>query len=139
MRSSERKIKSAATIADLSEFIAEELSFVTSFHFAVDPHNPPNEVFLVGSFTNWRTNAIKMEREPGKSIFSVTVNLPLGIHSYKFLVDGQWNFASDQPTITDEHGNINNCIAVTRPLLNRSSLEGTSCLATFLHRALTVA
>ena len=118
------RMRAAASIADLSEFVADELSFVTSFHFAVDPHHPPNEVVLVGSFTSWKAGAIAMVREPGKSIFSVTVNLPLGIHSYKFIVDGEWKFASDQPTITDENGNINNCIAVTRPLLNRSSLEG---------------
>ena len=103
--------------------VEEPLSFVTSFHFNV--HNEsPNEVFLVGTFTNWTEKKIAMKREPRKSVFSATVNLPLGIHSYKFIVDGQWRFAEDQPRITDERGNINNCLAVTRPLLRRRSIHG---------------
>mmetsp|Transcript_3263 Transcript_3263/g.11430 ORF Transcript_3263/g.11430 Transcript_3263/m.11430 type:complete len:645 (+) Transcript_3263:41-1975(+) len=118
-------IKSASSFSSLSDFTVEDLTFVTSFHFAVDPHHAPSEVYLAGSFTGWRAGAIKMEREPGMSVFSVTVNLPLGIHSYKFIVDGKWEFAGDQPTLSDENGNINNCLSVTRPLL-RSGAEGDS-------------
>lgn len=40
-------------------------------------------------------------------------NLPRGQHSYKFVVDGEWRFAPDQPKQADRHGNINNICDVT--------------------------
>jgi len=35
-----------------------------------------------------------------------------GTYQYKFIVDSEWRFAPDQPTVRDEMGNINNCITV---------------------------
>ena len=35
-----------------------------------------------------------------------------GTYQYKFIVDNEWRFATDQPTVRDEMGNINNCITV---------------------------
>lgn len=40
--------------------------------------------------------------------------MPKGIHHYKFIVDGDWRFSPDDPTIADEHGNINNVIDTTK-------------------------
>lgn len=37
---------------------------------------------------------------------------PAGTYQYKFIVDNEWRFATDQPTVRDEMGNINNCITV---------------------------
>ena len=51
----------------------------------------------------------------GSRVFNISVDLPEGIHSYKYIVDGLWKFAIDQPQIADAHGNVNNCISVTRP------------------------
>jgi len=57
-------------------------------------------------------------------VFSVTVDLPAGIHSYKFIVDGVWRYAKDQPTLPDRSGNINNCCSISR--LRTSGIESLS-------------
>jgi len=38
------------------------------------------------------------------------MSLPPGEHAYKFIVDNEWRFASDQSTVIDKQGNINNYI-----------------------------
>jgi 5'-AMP-activated protein kinase regulatory beta subunit len=68
------------------------------------------EVFLTGSFTKWRTH-YPLTRQGHE--FSVTVALPKGIYQYKFIVDGEWRFNPDEPTESDEQGNINNVINTT--------------------------
>ncbi|MCU0326525.1 MAG: hypothetical protein MUF45_14935 [Spirosomaceae bacterium] len=44
-------------------------------------------VSLIGEFSDWRKNAIKMNKENGFWVCEVT--LPQGEHTYKFLVNGQ--------------------------------------------------
>ena len=46
-------------------------------------------VMLVGDFTRWQEKPISLTRKEG-GVWSVTVELPLGTHHYRFLVDGQW-------------------------------------------------
>ena len=36
-----------------------------------------------------------------------------GKHAFKFVVDDEWRFAPDQPTVADIEGRINNFIDVT--------------------------
>lgn len=45
-----------------------------------------SRVELVGSFTAWRTRAIRMERED-TGWWSVTVEVPVGDHDFSYLVD----------------------------------------------------
>ena len=45
--------------------------------------------------------------------FTQVIVLERGIHQYKFIVDNEWRFAPDQPTMRDNHGNINNYIDTT--------------------------
>jgi 1,4-alpha-glucan branching enzyme len=53
-------------------------------------------VLLVGDFTHWQKRAIPMQK--GKDgIWSATVTLPTGKHTYRFIVDGQWQ---DDPDCT---------------------------------------
>lgn len=93
----------------------------TSFHWT----HGGQEVFLVGTFTGWK-DRIKMEKE-SDFIFSHVVDLPLGIHSYKFVVDGEWKYCPDQEQISDCNGNINNCISVTQSIVpgktNNSAIQ----------------
>jgi len=44
--------------------------------------------------------------------YVVCLNLLPGTYQYKFIVDSEWRFAPDQPTVRDEMGNINNCLTV---------------------------
>jgi 1,4-alpha-glucan branching enzyme len=46
-------------------------------------------VLLVGDFTHWQQRGIPM-RKGKDGIWTVTVSLPPGKHSYRFLVDGDW-------------------------------------------------
>ena len=46
-------------------------------------------VQLVGDFTNWQQQAIKMIK-CADGIWRKTVRLSPGAHQYRFLVDGQW-------------------------------------------------
>ena len=38
----------------------------------------------------------------------------MGIHQYKFIVDGNWVFSKHHPTANDANGNINNIIEITQ-------------------------
>ena len=69
------------------------------------------EAYLIGSFTNWGEKLLM--RKVGGNEFSLLHPLERGIHQYKFIVDGNWRFAGDQPTMRDNQGNINNFIDTT--------------------------
>jgi 1,4-alpha-glucan branching enzyme len=47
------------------------------------------EVFLAGSFNDWKTGALAMKRE-NNGRWSVDLALPPGRYEYKFVVDGKW-------------------------------------------------
>ena len=65
-------------------------------------------VYVTGSFCNWKQFFIMTKNEQG--IFSLTLNLPRGIHEYKFKVDKEWKCSEKSPKHDDGGGNINNYI-----------------------------
>jgi 5'-AMP-activated protein kinase regulatory beta subunit len=67
-------------------------------------------VYITGTFNNWERQ-IPMHRSGND--FTYVHNLPKGKHAYKFIVDDEWRFAPDQPTIADVEGRINNFIDIT--------------------------
>lgn len=62
-----------------------------------------------GSFDNW-TNRQALQRS-GKD-FTIVKLLPPGVYQYKFIVDGEWKYAPEQPAMYDEIGNVNNVLEV---------------------------
>uniref|UniRef100_A0A7S4C4J6 Association with the SNF1 complex (ASC) domain-containing protein n=1 Tax=Chrysotila carterae TaxID=13221 RepID=A0A7S4C4J6_CHRCT len=66
-------------------------------------------VYVTGSFNAWGER-IPMRRSGQDCV--VCLNLLPGTYQYKFIVDNEWRFAADQPTVRDEMGNINNCVTV---------------------------
>jgi 1,4-alpha-glucan branching enzyme len=46
-------------------------------------------VLLVGDFTHWQKSAIPMQKNKD-GIWTATVTLTPGKHSYRFIVDGNW-------------------------------------------------
>src|SRR5258708_6339398 len=46
-------------------------------------------VVLVGDFTHWQKNPIPM-RKNSDGVWTASISLPPGKHSYRFLIDGQW-------------------------------------------------
>ena len=68
------------------------------------------QVFVTGTFNDW-TAQIPMHRSGND--FTYIHNLKKGKHAFKFVVDDEWRFAPDQPTVADIEGRINNFIDVT--------------------------
>lgn len=66
-------------------------------------------VYITGTFNNWERQ-IPMHRSGND--FTYVHNLKRGKHAYRFIVDDEWRFAQDQPTIADIEGRINNFIDV---------------------------
>lgn len=44
--------------------------------------------------------------------FTIVKLLPPGVYQYKFIVDGEWKYAPEQPAMYDEIGNVNNVLEV---------------------------
>ncbi len=53
-------------------------------------------VLLVGDFTHWQQHPIPMHKER-EGVWTATIALPPGKHTYRFLVDGEWR---DDPECT---------------------------------------
>lgn len=47
--------------------------------------------------------------------FTTIQYLPAGVHQYKFIVDGKWRHAPDQPMAADTDGLLNNCMEIRKP------------------------
>jgi hypothetical protein len=65
--------------------------------------------YVTGSFSNW-TQWFVMTKNLTSGNFELSIDLPRGIHQYKFIVDNKWMFSRHHPTCHDEKGNINNII-----------------------------
>jgi len=73
-------------------------------------------VVLVGDFNNWDEKANPLEREPGSSLWSVTVPIQRGRHIYAFLVDSVWTVDKHAPVASDpDFGVTGSVILVGRP------------------------
>ena len=66
-----------------------------------------NCVYLTGSFCNWNQFFLMQKDEEGKN--KLTLNLPKGIHQYKFIINNEWKYNTNFP-ICNDNGNINNYI-----------------------------
>ena len=67
-------------------------------------------VYITGTFNGW-SRQIPMHRSGND--FTYIHNLKRGKHAFKFIVDDEWRYAPDQPTVADIEGRINNFIDVT--------------------------
>ncbi|XP_010936416.1 SNF1-related protein kinase regulatory subunit beta-2 isoform X2 [Elaeis guineensis] len=65
------------------------------------------EVFVEGSWDNWKTK--KPLQKSGKD-FTIMKVLPSGFYQYRFIVDGEWRYASDIPWMRDDIGNAYNIL-----------------------------
>jgi len=68
------------------------------------------QVYITGTFNGW-SRQIPMHRSGND--FTYIHNLNRGKHAFKFIVDDEWRFAPDQPTVADIEGRINNFIDVS--------------------------
>lgn len=68
------------------------------------------KVFLSGTFSEW---VEKSEMKVSGNEFLVIHNLERKKYAYKFIVDDEWCFSSDDPTVADKEGYVNNMIDLT--------------------------
>lgn len=85
-------------------------------------------VYITGTFNNWERQ-IPMHRSGND--FSYVHNLKRGKHAFKFIVDDEWRFAPDQPTVADIEGRINNFIDVSDFTPYGETLQIYICLMTY--------
>ncbi|KNC54244.1 carbohydrate-binding module family 48 protein [Thecamonas trahens ATCC 50062] len=67
-------------------------------------------VFVSGSFDGWAT---RIPLAKSTSDFATIIDVPPGTHEYKFIVDGTWQHAPDQPAMEHTDGNRNNVVNVS--------------------------
>ena len=91
---------------------ADALAVPTQFVY----DGPAHQVMLVGDFNNWDARATTLEREPGSTLWSVTVPIQRGRHVYAFLVDSVWTVDKRAPVANDpDFGVTGSVILVGRP------------------------
>jgi len=87
--------------------------------FFVWPHGGKS-ASIVGTFNHW--NATPLTKQ-GNYFFTV-VDIPDGIYSYKFVVDGRWVYDISQPHEDDGSGNWNNYVEVGEKHAQKESAPG---------------
>ena len=79
--------------------------------FVYEPPETVEKVFVAGDFNNWDPASMRMTRRNGT--FRKRVELDPGEHTYKYVVDGEW-----QPDpradvqVADGHGGVNSQIVI---------------------------
>jgi 5'-AMP-activated protein kinase regulatory beta subunit len=71
--------------------------------------HPGKVVHLTGSFNNWQK---KIRLQKSSQDFTTIVDMPVGQHQLKFIVDDEWKCSQDFPVTTDDEGNVVNYIQV---------------------------
>ena len=71
-----------------------------------------HEVKIAGCFLNNWKEIINMEKNINTGCFEIILDIPKGIHQFKFIVDSKWVCSSNYKTI-NEKNNINNIIDLT--------------------------
>lgn len=69
------------------------------------------DVKLVGDFTADWTEPVRVVHKGG-SRYEAELKLSHGRYCYKFISNGNWRHSTSSPTVSDEHGNLNNIIVV---------------------------
>ncbi len=95
-------------------------------------------VYITGTFNKW-SEKIPMRRSGNDFLY--IRELKKGRHAYKFIVDDEWRFAPDQPTVADPHGYINNFVDLTnfegnfgvsmKPLNNQDHIKDEALYGNF--------
>jgi len=110
--SANRAAGNGTVVQVLNPGAADALPVPTQFVF--DGH--ARHVTLVGDFNNWDEHATPLEREPGSSLWSVTVPIQRGRHIYAFLVDSVWTMDKRAPVASDpDFGVTGSVVLVGRP------------------------
>lgn len=88
-----------------------------------------SQVSVVGSFNQWNRQALTMVRKTDG--WEATAKLPMGRHSYKFVLDGsRWILDPKNPhQVTDGAGNVNSVAIVLPPDYANAAKAGDGIIA----------
>lgn len=75
-----------------------------------------------GSFNSWQA-PVAMRWDAAGAEWVAPLLLPPGLYTYKFKVDGQWALCNGFPTLMDQHGMVNHCIAVGDEAMHPTAAE----------------
>ena len=90
--------------------------FNYNYTFKLKGYPDAKKVYLAASFNDWRRKEIKMEKYKGE--WKVAMYLEEGLHTYKFIVDGEWILDPENPsTRNDGAGNTNSALALGKKYL----------------------
>ncbi|CAG9335501.1 unnamed protein product [Blepharisma stoltei] len=99
-----RESSLASSLTENDNFIRDPNIVTYTFKW----NNGGKEVSIVGAFNDWK-EIIQMERRGNEFALDVLLKRDT-VYDYKFLVDGEWRFANEQPIKRDPMGNVNNWI-----------------------------
>ncbi len=87
----------------------------TPHTFVYTPDRSADRVVVAGSFNGWSQTAHPMQRRPDDS-YAAVVDLPDGVHHYKFVVDGAWTndpkHSDPDFEQSDGHGGMNSAVFI---------------------------
>jgi hypothetical protein len=105
-------VGAATPVVPVNNDAADAAPVPTQFVFDGRAHR----VALVGDFNNWDDRATPLVREPGSTLWSVTLPIQRGRHIYAFLVDSVWTVDKRAPVARDpDFGVTGSVILVGRP------------------------
>jgi len=70
-------------------------------------------VCLAGDFNDWDPQAVRLRRlRKGEDVFAATVEVPEGVHEFKYVVDGEWVCCPQCPRVLNGLGTENSLILI---------------------------
>jgi hypothetical protein len=90
------------------------MTYPVSFSFS--HKNATSSAQLVGSFQSWALPGIPMQYNPDSGKLSVSVELPTGVHYFKFIINNEWSLVPEYIQVQDysSNGAWNHCIVITK-------------------------
>ena len=89
-------------------------------------------VLLVGSMNEWNENGIKMENS--NEVWGITIKLSPGKHTYKFIIDGNWEYDISNPSFEDDgYGGMNSILEINQngQIINSNKISTNKTISSF--------
>lgn len=91
--------------------------------FELPGYENASQVYISGSFNNWSTKAVPMQRSGTHWI--TEIGLPPGKHLYKFIVDGKWIYdTGNELKEEDGYNDYNSVLYMCNHVFNFRTAEG---------------
>eukprot|EP00924_Labyrinthula_sp_SR-Ha-C_P007506 maker-scaffold_24-snap-gene-5.46-mRNA-1 protein AED:0.26 eAED:0.26 QI:113/1/0.8/1/1/1/5/66/286 len=111
----------------LDKYLSEE-SVQVVFNWT----NPGEEAYVTGTFNEFKEKTI-MHKSENNFLYVEELNKEPGKYAYKYIVDDEWRFNQELPTVADNDGFINNYLDISefkkefnrldKPLLQEDYLD----------------